>query len=678
MEVFIVRPFGTKQVIKRNADGSVKEVVAYDFEKVHAELIQPALTSLGLDGGTTARIFAPGEIREDMFSELLLADIVIADISIHNANVFYELGIRNALRDRLTVLIKCPGFDDSPFDIIGYRYVSYNKDNPTTAIDDLKAAITAGKETMRRDSPVFNLLPGLEVPDTEKFYAVPPDFTEEANAAFTTRDSGKLTLMVQQASLFEWKIPAMRLLGTQLYRLQAYKSARSAWETVAVQKPDDCDASNNLSTIYQRLAEQMMKVNPAEAELLLQKSDNAIERLLSNKSLTAVQRADAYALKGRNAKTRWIAEWSTATVAEQRMAALASIYWKQSLANYELGFYTNLNHCYSGINALGLLTIIVSLADDMPDNWALPFDDPEEAREALNRLKRLSVSFTSALKFSIEAEQRRLQSVSKSDVWLDITHADLITLTSTDAKKISFAYNSVIRRCDQLQKNAIIRQLQLYQTLNILPDNITAAMAVTGSKPNDETDNYYILFTGHMIDTLERKEPRFPPEQENDARKRIAEAVQKIIQEQAGKEIFGIAGGACGGDILFQEVCLELGVKTELYLALPKEEFIAESVAFANSDWVERFNKLYAKLPCRILTKTKQIKDWARKHSEHDFWSLNNLWMLYNALANDTLNMSLIALWDGKEGGKAGGTDDMVKEVKKQGGSTVVIPMPIT
>ena len=35
----------------------------------------------------------------DMFQLLLTADLVVADISIHNANVFYELGMRHALRE---------------------------------------------------------------------------------------------------------------------------------------------------------------------------------------------------------------------------------------------------------------------------------------------------------------------------------------------------------------------------------------------------------------------------------------------------------------------------------------------------------------------------------------------------------------------------------------------------
>ena len=54
-------------------------------------LIAPALARLGIDGGTTGEIVRAGNIREDMFQLLLTADLVIADLSIDNANVFAVL-----------------------------------------------------------------------------------------------------------------------------------------------------------------------------------------------------------------------------------------------------------------------------------------------------------------------------------------------------------------------------------------------------------------------------------------------------------------------------------------------------------------------------------------------------------------------------------------------------------
>src|SRR3954466_11925547 len=129
MRVFIVRPFGNRSVLKKNKATGINTEEMFDFEAVENELIIPAIKELQLEGGTTKEVFAAGDIREDMFSSLLLDDIIVADISIHNANVFYELGIRHALRDKRTVLIKCDGYDETPFDILGYRYVSYAKEN---------------------------------------------------------------------------------------------------------------------------------------------------------------------------------------------------------------------------------------------------------------------------------------------------------------------------------------------------------------------------------------------------------------------------------------------------------------------------------------------------------------------------------------------------------------------
>jgi len=78
-----------------------------------------------------------------------------------------------------------------------------------------------------------------------------------------------------------------------------------------------------------------------------------------------------------------------------------------------------------------------------------------------------------------------------------------------------------------------------------------------------------ILFTGHRIDSAERKIPPFPASKEAEAR----DAIRKVVHEQ--KELtrgtmLGIAGGANGGDILLLEVCEE-GIPTEMLLAIPED-----------------------------------------------------------------------------------------------------------
>src|SRR5258708_32703547 len=185
---FIVRPFGTKQ------DSSAKEV---NFERVHQELIKPALEANDLAGDTTGEIVEAGNIREDMFQLILEADLVVCDITVHNANVFYELGIRHALRKKGTVLIKgVPVADATPFDILTDRYLEYSVDEPGKKLDELvgviRATLTSARET---DSPIFKMLPTLPELDPAAVQVVPTDFTEEVARAKAAKAAGWLRLL---------------------------------------------------------------------------------------------------------------------------------------------------------------------------------------------------------------------------------------------------------------------------------------------------------------------------------------------------------------------------------------------------------------------------------------------------------------------------------------------------
>ena len=177
---------------------------------------------------------------------------------------------------------------------------------------------------------------------------------------------------------------------------------------------------------------------------------------------------------------------------------------------------------------------------------------------------------------------------------------------------------------------------------------------------------YSLLFTGHMIDAKDRAVPRFPSIKENTARKEIRKYLLKE-KEIAMGEINGIASGACGGDILFHELCEEIDIPTEMYLALRVTEFKKASVLFAGNDWDIRFDKLNEKIPVHILPDSKD------NNNSQNVWERTNLWMLNIALENGGENMTLIALWDGKGGDGNGGTEHMVKIAKEQGARVSII-----
>lgn len=675
MDVFIVRPFGPKPVKKKDKVTGKSEEISFDFDKVEELLILPALAKVNLEGGTTGKIFESGDIREDMFSLLLLADIVVADITIHNANVFYELGIRHALRDKKTILIRCPGFDETPFDIIGSRYISYDKDDPAKAIGDMVKALEETMLSNRSDSPVFKMLPKLEAQDTERLLALPPDFGEEVEIARSSRQIGKLALLSQEARGFGWTIPAMRVVGEAQFCLKDFEDAQLTWEKVRSRYPNDIEANDRLATIYQRLAETEMQQNPTTGWELLAQSDIAIKRLLDNiVKLPRDKQGEVYALIARNAKTKWLDSWKKVKEEGRKKEALKSPFLKESYENYQKGYDRDLNHYYSGINALGLLTTMISLAEDMPDTWELEFDAKEDADLALKRYKDQQQKLAITVEASLNGRKKQVQSEGKVDPWLNMTEADLCCLTSKRPQRVGSIYQKVIQEASDLNFESAKRQLVIYEQLGVYPDNIKAALEAFQNAQvfNEDTKRHYLLFTGHMIDQPGRTEPRFPAEKEEAAKNAIREVMLKELSKIDGP-VKGIAGGACGGDILFHELCGELNIPSELYLALPREKFLVESVQFAGPDWVERFDKLYKKLPRKILAETKELPKWLQKKAGYSIWQRNNLWMLYNALVCGGIQMTLVALWDGKGGDAAGGTEHMVQQARERGSKIIVI-----
>jgi Tetratricopeptide Repeats-Sensor len=673
-KVFIVRPFGNREVLKKDKTGNSSSI-KFDFNKVEEELIRPAMDQLDLTGGTTGEVFAAGDIREDMFSDLLLADIVIADITIYNANVFYELGIRHALRDKRTILIKCPGFDETPFDIIGYRYISYDKDRPADALPNLINAIDETMKTDRKDSPVFNILPNLQTQDPEKYLALPEDFISEVRLAEQTRSPGKLALLAFEAESFQWRLPALRRIGESLFKIKSFNAARMVWEKVIKEKPYSPQANDRLATIYQRLAEPEMDMNMAEGTALLVKSDMAIEILLKDNALTSNQKAEAYALKARNAKTRWINSWNKLVGDDRSITALQSINLENAFKYYEKGFMEDLNHFYSGINALGLLITIISLAEKNPGIWESAYDSSEEANLKLKGLKDKLKKLTTAVQVSIESAKLKEDAKVEPDFWVYITEADFVCLTSENPVRATNLYKKVLQGAGDLNVDAVVRQLKLYHALGVKTDNITSALtALPEADGQQKKTTHYILFTGHMIDKADRKEPRFPASKETSVREAIKE---KIIEEKnklaEGDSLIGIAGGACGGDILFHEVCEEIGIKTQMFLALPEDEFKVESVAFAGPVWIERFNRLFLKLSHPVLSANKELPKWLQNKKNYTIWERNNLWELNCALENGGMNLTLIALWDGKGGDGPGGTEHMVKEANQRGAKVILL-----
>lgn len=648
MLAFIVRPFGTRRDI--------------DFDRVEQELIGPVLDGLAIRGRTTQEIARAGNIRTDMFERLLLADLVIADVSIHNANVYYELGVRHALRPRTTILIRARG-DDVPFDLRTDRYLEYSADDPGGARELLAAAIRQSVVADNVDSPVFALLPALRPTDPDELRPVPERFSEDVRRAEQVRDLPLLSVLGQEAEGFEWWLAGARVVGRAQSELSAWADARATWESIRDKRPDDAEADLRLATVYQRLGDAAA-------------SNAAVERVLERPGISDTDRAEALALKGRNAKDAWVADWrDKPDQPERSTAALASPSLQEARVSYHEAFLADQNHWYSGINALALTVVTVQLATREPGTWDVQYDSSEDAAAVLRDLRITWGRLDGAVRHSLDADAFRNRQSGEYDVWVDLGRADVRLLADADPPRVAEAYARARARMAHestatFPVESAARQIRMYLDLGLFPSAGLAALDALGAarwEPAPPARSRIVVFAGHRIDAPDREQPRFPAASEDRAAGMIREAIQGELALAGDRPIEGIAGGASGGDILFHELAGELGVHTSLLLALPRDRFAAESVVDAGPDWMERFRALCETLDTKVLAETSELPDWLARRDGYTIWERNNLWMLHNALSRSDADVTLIVLWDGKGGDGPGGTADMVRLAESRG-----------
>lgn len=650
MFVFIVRPFGSKDGI--------------DFEKVQDDLIAPAMERLDLLGGTTAPIARAGNIRADMFELLAKSDLVIADISIHNANVFYELGARHALREKRTFLIRSRS-DEVPFDLRTDRYLEYDKEAPSASVEALVEGLRQTIEKPATDSPIFQLVPKLKPQDWTRLVAVPQGFSEEVARAAQDKHLGDLQLLAHEARAFDWASEGLRLVGRAQFDLKDWEGVRETWEAVRERLEGDLEADLKLGTVYQRLGD-------------LASSDGAVRRGLASPDIGDRDRAEAYALLGSNEKSRWMTAWKDLSPEEKPQRALGSRYLYESQKYYSDGFSCDLNHYYAGVNALALQTILLELARNYPDSWATDFDDDDDAKRALKKMEGQCHLLEGAVTLSVERELKRLEKHGGRDRWADITHADLTFLTNANPMRVARAYQRALGGAKDFYFDSCRRQLGIYVELNVLTDNVKSVLdeitrleqqaGIAHKETGDDgKETHVILFTGHRIDAPDRAKPRFPAAKQDAARN----AIKAVVQEEQARisgELLGMAGGASGGDLLFHEVCEELGIPTRLFLAVPSNDYVVASVQVPGQpQWVNRFRSVEKRCSPRTLSRNSNLPGWLSDKPNYSIWQRNNLWTLYNALAFGGKNVTLVALWNGEAGDGPGGTEDMIKQAKARG-----------
>lgn len=671
---FVVMPFGKK----KGGDGS-----QYDFNAIYQSLIKPALEQAGFEPFRADEATSSGDILTDMFQELLLADLVLADLSIDNANAFYELGIRHAFRKRGIVHIQA-GRAYMPFDIFNVRTLPYHitpegVPDPEFLEKDIQAIARIARDTWASDrdaihSPIFNLLTGLNEPDQKAlrtplatgFWREYNEWKNRVTIAQRQKRIGDILLLTEE-------------ITNPLIKEEAVWEAGKALKNLG---------NNELALAQYRKGLEINPYNLAfrrEEAFHLNRIGKVDEAIVKIESILVDHPEDgeATAYLGRIYKEMWSDSWRWVKDHDKRLrTAFESYHWlMKSYQIYIRGFRTDLDQFYPGINALTLGTILVHLADI--------FDDKDDPDPEIAVIRADLPELRGSLEFALEAQA----ATPSADYWTLVSLAELHVLTADSTQRVVRAYRKAMTasRRNAFFLESSIQQLEILQSLDMRPENVSAAIKVLKEEltrihkeeyledkqdaeelTKQEHNSRVFLFTGYKIHSDVTK-GSFPVNMEENV---IAEIGQMLDKYNANSNDLAItAGMAAGGDLSFIEACAARGIPVATHMPVPEAAYVRDFVSPAGDVWVERF---YNMRNHPGVDEYYQVDLVGNPKPGDDAFERNNRWALYSAMVRGVDNLRLIALFDDKRGNGHNAQDaqlvkHMVDLMREAGGQVEII-----
>ncbi len=339
---FVLMPFGKKPDVSGNL---------VDFDAVYHDLIAPAVREAGLEPIRADEEMSGGIIHKPMFERLIFCKYAVADLTTANANVFYELGIRHAVRGWSTVLLFSKGGSQLPFDVAPLRAMPYSL-TPEGAPADVPAMKQALVERLRKakadaardpiaDSPLYTLVDGY------------PDKVDHTRTD-TFRDE------VRYAEEQKQILAAARKQGAEA--LRAAEASLGALEDVETGVIIDLFLSYRAAKAWKEmlaLAEKMPK--PLTSTILVREQwafalnrdgqGEEAERVLRQLIEERGPSSETYGLLGRVYKDRWEAALKAGETFKARGVL------EKAIDAYRKGFEADWRDAYPGINAVTLMEV---------------------------------------------------------------------------------------------------------------------------------------------------------------------------------------------------------------------------------------------------------------------------------------------------------------------------------
>jgi hypothetical protein len=335
---FVLMPFGTKP-----DPGSG---VTIKFDVIYEEVIRPAIEAAGLKAIRADEERVGGIIHKPMFERLILCDFAVADLTTANANVYYELGIRHAMRPWSTVLIFADGIR-LPFDLGPVRGLPYHLDpagNPAAAEadrDELAAQLRAARGEAT-DSPLFQLLNDLPQPDISRLKT--DVFREQVEYSDALRE--RLAAARRQG------VAAVRAIRDELGDLRNYESGVLVDLLLSFR---DVSAWHDMVTLVEQLPAALARTVLVREQYGLALNRDGQGEAAEEVLLTLIRErgasSETYGILGRVYKDRYEA----ARAAGQQILARGLL--GKAIDTYVKGFESDWRDAYPGINAVQLMAL---------------------------------------------------------------------------------------------------------------------------------------------------------------------------------------------------------------------------------------------------------------------------------------------------------------------------------
>lgn len=596
---FVVMPYGKKRLDEvpsqfRKFDETCVDT-EIDFDAVYKNLLELALIQAGCEPVRADSETAAGDIRTDMFFELVTADIVVADISMANPNVFYELGVRHGVCSHGVLVVHNSLLSSRPFDVSVDRTFKYDGslfrcagNSAADQTDRLKRAVADLAETLRRalegerqttGSPVYEHLPGLvqvnwdkiETSRAKYFGQLNDDWLDLVKEAQANGYAGDIQTLAEDAPTLFHRNMILYQAALALIDLCRYRAAEVELRKLVQQDPSDLEARLQLGLV---LAQQG-KSGQAETHL---------RKILSEYE----GEPHAGDLLGQVYRHLWHLAWIRPIETRKQNAVISVGQAAQAVQSFLQAQQLDPRAYFAGFNALILYTLVNDLfrreGVEAPEVWR-EIPSPK------------MMELATVVQFCAENAQENAR--KKGDFVEQFLATTTLSGLALIRNEPELALNGIKEACSIskatfFQLQTFEQRLSLLDQLDFRPDFVKAALGIVGAALRQKRSTVceykrVFLWAGYPLDKP-CDAPRFPESSIDDVKQQIAQALEdwKITEGD-----LAICEGVREGDILFAEACLARKAQVRLML-LDLQDTGEEQILwpFQSEEWERRFKGL--------------------------------------------------------------------------------------